>query len=63
MSINDKLIGLAAIMLIIISFGWCIKLLLKAPIVNQIKLGTKTIQAGIPVEEKALIDQNKIINN
>jgi len=56
-STDDKLIGLAAIMVIIITFGWCAKLLLSAPIIEQIKIGTKSIQSGISAENKVLINQ------
>ena len=51
------LISSIAVVVIILTFGWCIKILLKAPIVGQIDLGTKAIQSGIPAEEKALINQ------
>ena len=57
MSRNDMLISSIAVVVIILTFGWCIKILLKAPIVGQIDLGTKAIQSGIPAEEKALINQ------
>ena len=56
---NDKLIGFAAIMVIIITFGWCIQLLLRAPIVGYIKTGSKTIRSGgISTDEgKSLLNQ------
>lgn len=57
MSRDDKLIGLGAIIVIILSFGWCIKILLGAPIAKQIEAGTAAIRSGGLIDDKSLINK------
>ncbi|MFA6463414.1 MAG: hypothetical protein WCV55_00210 [Candidatus Paceibacterota bacterium] len=58
MSTNDKLIGLVAIMVIIITFGWCAKLLLGTPFAKQVEIGTQVIKSGVSPANKDLLQQN-----
>ncbi len=57
MSRDDKLIVLIAIIVIILSFGWCIKILLGAPIVKEIKEGATAIMSGVLIDDKSLINK------
>lgn len=57
MSKNDKIIGFVAILVIVVTFWLCFKVIVGAPIVKQIGEGTAAIQSGIPAEDKTLIGQ------
>lgn len=53
---NEVLIMISAIIVIILTFGWCIKILLGTPIAKEIKTGTEAIRSGSQTSGESLIN-------
>ena len=55
MSSTDKIIGVAAIIVITLCIWWCYNLLSKAPFAQELRTGIQAEQAGIPNVDKVLL--------